>query len=85
MLSSTESINGKASIKAKPVMYYSLNDKLYLNPAAMFSMKSFDSCYSLGLTNIASGKGWSTQMSSVFLGMNLSVLIFSTAGKRFPA
>jgi hypothetical protein len=36
-----ESIDGNFGIEAGPVMYYSFSNKLYLNPAVMFSIKSF--------------------------------------------
>ena len=39
----SESLNGNFGIEAGPVMYYSFSNKLYLNPAVMFSIKSFGS------------------------------------------
>lgn len=37
------SLSGKTALEAGPVMYYSFSDKLYLNPAVTFSIKSFGS------------------------------------------
>ncbi|MDR2562726.1 MAG: PorT family protein [Prevotellaceae bacterium] len=37
-----ESLKGKIGIELGPVMYYAFNEKLYINPALMFSIKTFD-------------------------------------------